>query len=271
MRKWIKDVFKTDKAVIGLVHMQPLPGDPYYDPEGGMEKVIRMAREDVIALQNGGVDGLLFTNEFSTPYLNKVNPETVAAMAYVMGALREDVKLPYGNDCISDEMASIALASATNAVFTRGVFHGTWSTNSGLISAGAGEAQRLKQSLHIPDFKLVYYLMPESSADAGGRDAITLMKSTYFLDEPDAIAVAGVVAGQKPKVEDIRHCREKYPDAAIFAATGVTIDNVENYMDYIDGIFVGTSFKKDGKFRNQIDQERVAAFMKKVREVRKDD
>lgn len=23
---WIKETFKTDKAVIGLVHMQPLPG-----------------------------------------------------------------------------------------------------------------------------------------------------------------------------------------------------------------------------------------------------
>ena len=78
---WIKETLKTDKAVIGLVHMQPLPVDPEYDEVGGMEKVIRMAKEDVIALQNGGADGLLFTNEFSLPYLNKVEPETVAAMA----------------------------------------------------------------------------------------------------------------------------------------------------------------------------------------------
>lgn len=127
---WIKETFKTDKAVIGLVHMQPLPGDPEYDEVGGMEKVIRMAKEDVIALQNGGADGLLFTNEFSLPYLNKVEPETVAAMAYVMGALKDVIKLPYGNDCISDEKATIALSSATGACFTRGVFHGSWSTNA---------------------------------------------------------------------------------------------------------------------------------------------
>ena len=85
-KNWIEETFHTKKAVIGLVHMQPLPGDPYYDEKGGMEKVIEMARHDVRCLQEGGVDGLLFSNEFSTPYLSKVGPETVAAMAYVMGA-----------------------------------------------------------------------------------------------------------------------------------------------------------------------------------------
>lgn len=265
---WIKETFKTDKAVIGLVHMQPLPGDPEYDEVGGMEKVIRMAKEDVIALQNGGADGLLFTNEFSLPYLNKVEPETVAAMAYVMGALKDVIKLPYGNDCISDEKATIALSSATGACFTRGVFHGSWSTNAGIAQGDAGTARRLCKALSIPDFKLVYYLMPESSADLGGRDAVTLLKSTYFLDKPDAIAIAGVVAGQKPRVEDIKFCREKYPDAVIFAATGVNYDNVDQYLPYVDAMFIGTSFKKDGVFRNQIDEERVKHFMDKMKKIR---
>ena len=267
-KSWIEETFKTKKAVIGLVHMQPLPGDPGYDTEGGIDKVIRMAKEDVIALQEGGVDGLLFTNEFSLPYMSKVGYETVAAMSYVMGALKEITKVPYGNDCINDEMATIAMSSATGACFTRGVFHGTWSTNSGIAQGDGGSARRLCKALDIPDFKLVYYLMPESSGDLAGRDAVTLLKSTYFLDKPDAIAIAGVVAGQKPKVEDIKNCREKYPDATIFAATGVNKDNVDQYLPYVDAMFIGTSFKKDGVFRNQIDQSRVKEFMNKIKPLR---
>lgn len=267
---WIKKTFNTKKAVIGLVHLQPLPGDPEYDKEGGMEKIIRMAKEDVISLQNGGVDGLLFTNEFSSPYMSKVGHETVAAMAYVMGALKSVIKLPYGNDCINDEMATIAMSSATGACFTRGVFHGTWSTNAGIAEGDGGSARRLCKSLDIPDFKLIYYLMPESSGDLAERDAITLLRSTYFLDRPDAIAIAGVVAGQKPKVEDIKKCREKYPDAIIFAATGVNKDNVDQYLPYVDAMFIGTSFKKDSIFRNQIDQDRVKDFMDKIKLLRQD-
>ena len=55
----------------------------------------------------------------------------------------------------------------------------------------------------------------------------------------------------------------------LFAATGVKIDNVQDYLAVVDGAFVGTSFKKEGKFRNQIDGERVKAFMDKVKELRK--
>ena len=268
-KNWIEETFHTKKAVIGLVHMQPLPGDPYYDEEGGMEKVIEMARHDVQCLQEGGVDGLLFSNEFSTPYLSKVGPETVAAMAYVMGALKDEIKLPYGNDCISDDMASISLASATGALFTRGVFHGTWATSAGLCNSDGGGAVRLKHQLSIPDFKLVHYLMPESSADLGCRDAISIMKPTYFLDRPDAIAVAGMVAGQKADANVMKKCREAFPDAVIFAATGVRINNVQDYMDTVDGFFIGTGFKRDGVFRNEIDQNRVSEFMHKVKELRK--
>ncbi len=271
MKNWIEETFKTKKAIIGLVHMQPLPGDPYYDAAGGMDKVIEMAKHDVLALQAGGVDGLLFTNEFSTPYLNKVEPQTIAAMAYVMGVLKPYITLPYGNDCISDDIASISLASATGAKFTRGVYHGAWATSSGIADSNGGEAVRLKHRLSIDDFKLVHYLIPESSADLGGRDPITIMKPTYFLNKPDAIAIAGMVAGQKADVNTMKRCREAYPDAVLFAATGVKIDNVAEYLPYVDGAFVGTSFKVDGQFKNQIDEQRVKAFMDKVKELRADE
>jgi len=36
-----------------------------------------------------------------------------------------------------------------------------------------------------------------------------------------------------------------------------------------DGACVGTTFKKDGKFENNVEYDRVAAFMNKVKEFRK--
>lgn len=269
-KTWTEEIFKTKKAIIGLVHMQPLPGDPEYDAQGGMDKVIELARKDVLALQEGGVDGLLFTNEFSIPYQGEVEKETVAAMAYVMGILRSEVKLPYGNDVISDDLASISLAAATGAVFTRGVHHGAWATSSGICNTdGGAAAARLKHNLGIDNFRIISYLIPESAGDLAGRDPYTIMKPQYFLNKPDGLAIAGIVAGQKPDANTLRECRKHFPDAVIFASTGVKIDNVEDYMEVMDGAFVGTSFKKDGQFRNGIDKARVKAFMDKVKELRK--
>ena len=116
----------------------------------------------------------------------------------------------------------------------------------------------------MDDFKLVYYLVPESGADLAGRDPLDVLKSIYFLNQPDGLAIAGYVAGQKPDVNVLKKCREAYPDSVMFASTGVNINNVKEYLDIADGAFVGTSFKKDGVFWNQIDKDRVKAFMDKV-------
>ena len=78
---WIKELYGTDKPIIAMLHLLPMPGDPNYDTAGGVEKVIERARCDLHALQNGGVDAILVCNEYSLPYLYDVEPCTVATMA----------------------------------------------------------------------------------------------------------------------------------------------------------------------------------------------
>ena len=109
---WTKDLFGVEKPIIAMCHMQPMPGDPGYDAEGGMEKVLECARKDLHALQEGGVDGIMFSNEFSLPYLTKVETITVASMASVIGELKSEIKIPFGVNCLWDPIASIDLAVA---------------------------------------------------------------------------------------------------------------------------------------------------------------
>ena len=93
MRKtWLTDVIGTEKAAIGLVHLKALPGDPLYDAEGGMNKVYEMAVDDIHALQEGGIDALQFSNEFSFPYQQNPSKEIVSAMAFLMGKLQPEIR-----------------------------------------------------------------------------------------------------------------------------------------------------------------------------------
>ena len=94
---WIKDTFGTEKPIIAMCHFAALPGDPYYDADGGMEAVVERARREFLDLQNGGVDAVMFSNEFSLPYLRKVNPETTAAMARIIGELKSEIRIPFGS------------------------------------------------------------------------------------------------------------------------------------------------------------------------------
>lgn len=93
---WLKEVIGTEKAVIAMCHLRALPGDPGFDTRKGMNWVIDRAHDDLMALQNGGVDAVMFSNEFSLPYLTKVRPETTAAMARIIGQLMSEIRVPFG-------------------------------------------------------------------------------------------------------------------------------------------------------------------------------
>ena len=58
---WTQDMFGVEKPIIALLHLDALPGDPGYC--GDMKTVTEHARKDLLALQDGGVDGILFANE----------------------------------------------------------------------------------------------------------------------------------------------------------------------------------------------------------------
>ena len=268
MNNWVKEVIGTDRALIGLCHFKALPGDPLYDADGGMEKVYEAAKLDIIALQEGGIDAIHFSNEFSVPYLTEVPFETISAMAFLIGELKRDLKVPFGCNVISDPKASVALASTTGAAFIRGTFTGAYSTNMGLVSAKGGELVRLRHNLGRDDLKLIYYVVPESAGDIGGRDPVEAMKASYFLDKPDALCVAGIVAGKKSDTELMRRVRKTFPEAIIFANTGITPDTIDEMFQVANAGFVGTYLKVDGVFENPVDAERVKRLMDKARNIR---
>jgi membrane complex biogenesis BtpA family protein len=122
--QWLFEMFGQSKPIIGMCHFKPLPGDPEYDESTGVEFVIDQARADLIALQNGGVDAIMFSNEGSLPYLTRVESITVSCMARIIGELLSEITIPFGVNVLWDPKASIDLAVATGARFVREIFTG---------------------------------------------------------------------------------------------------------------------------------------------------
>ena len=107
---WLKEVFNTEKPVIGMVHLHAMPTDPRYEKDKGIEYIIECAKKDIIALQEGGVDGLLFCNEYAIPYTANIKGITIATYARVVGELRSVMTLPFGITCPSNPYATYDIA-----------------------------------------------------------------------------------------------------------------------------------------------------------------
>ena len=54
---WINELFHVEKPIIAMLHLDALPGDPAWRRGNSMEMVVAHARADLLALQEGGVDG----------------------------------------------------------------------------------------------------------------------------------------------------------------------------------------------------------------------
>lgn len=265
---WLKEVIGTEKAIIAMCHLQAMPGDPYYDKSKGMDWVVEKAKKDVEALQEGGVDAIMFSNEYSLPYLTNVRTETVAAMARVIGELKGIVEVPFGVNCLWDPNASLDLAVATGAKFVREIFTGVYSSDFGLWNTDCGKTVRHQREIGAEDVKLLFNIVPEAASYLGSRTIESIAKTTIFNCKPDALCVSGATAGTALDPEILRRAKSVSGDTPVFANTGCRPDTIGNLLKIADGAVVGTYFKYDGKFENAVDKNRVKEFMATVKQCR---
>jgi len=266
---WTEEVFGVKKPIIAMCHLNALPGDPHYDAAAGMQAVVAWARKDVQALQNGGVDAIMFSNEFSLPYLTQVETVTVAAMARVIGELLADLRVPFGVNVLWDPARSLDLAAATGARFVREIFSGVYASDFGLWNTNTGAVVRHQHHIGAREVKLLFNIVPEAAAYLAKRDIVDIARTTVFNHRPDALCVSGLTAGAQTDTQVLKRVKDAVADTLVFANTGVRLTNVEEQLGIADGAVVGTTFKKDGVFENHVDESRVKEFMDAVKKIRK--
>ncbi|MBR5341351.1 MAG: BtpA/SgcQ family protein [Erysipelotrichaceae bacterium] len=266
---WLKETFNVDKPIIAMCHLQPLPGDPYFDEEGGMDKVVDCARKDLHALQDGGVDGVMFSNEFALPYLTKMEPITLAAMAFVVGQLRSEITVPYGINCLWDPIASLDVAKATGGKFIREIISGVYAADFGLWNTDPGATARHRHRIGADDVKMLYNIVPEAAKYLADRDIAQIAKTTEFNCRPDAICVSGLTAGSETDTQVLTQVKNALKKTPVLCNTGCNKDNIIRQLSASDGAVCATTFKVDGKFENPVDYNRVKEFMDIVKDFRK--
>lgn len=265
---WTREMFGVEKPIIALLHFDALPGDPGYC--GDMNTVLEHAKADLIALQNGGVDGILFANEFSLPYQPVADIAVISAMAYIIGSLKEIIRVPFGVNVVKNPIATIDLGAATGAMFGRSCFSGAYMGEYGIYSSNSGEAIRHRKALGKEDMKLLFKVNPEADSYLVQRDIQVVAKSIMFGDFADGLCVSGAAAGAEPddsilaKVHEVA-MEKKVP---VFCNTGCNHQNVKDKLKHCDAVCIGSAFKKGGIFNERVEENRVRDFMDIMKDIR---
>ena len=267
MTSLLHDLFGVSKPIIAMVHLRALPGRPQHDRAAGLQPIIDSAARDVQALQEAGVDGLLFCNEADLPYQLTVDHAAVAAMAAVIAELKREISLPFGVNLVWDPTASLAVARATGASFIREVFTGVYESDLGLMRPDFGAIGAYRADIGAQSVALFANITPEFASSVGHRTLEQRARSAVYLGV-DALLVSGAITGEPTDLKQLCQVKAAVPGTAVLANTGVTAETVGEVLDRADGAIVGTALKTGGVTWNPVDPARAAQFMTAARRAR---
>ncbi len=262
-----QQVFGAGKPIIAMVHLGALPGTPLHDG-GGVDGILAAARADLAALQAAGVDAVMFGNENDRPYELRVDQASTATMAYVIGRLRDAIRVPFGVNVLWDPMATMALAAASGAQFVREIFTGTYASDMGLWSPDAGAARRYQARLGAGAAAVLYNVSAEFAGSLDPRSLPDRARSAVFSSIPDAVLVSGAITGEAAAMPDLEAVKRVLPATPVLANTGVTHATVADVLRVADGCIVGSALKVGGDTWAAVDAARAMDFMDRVRATR---
>lgn len=261
----MKTLFESGrKLLIGVVHLQPLPGSPRW--QGNLDKVVRNAVRDASAYERGGAQAVFLENFGDIPFTKgSVGPETVAAMAAAGVAVCDAVKIPIGFNVLrNDARAALALAAVCGGSFIRVNVHtGAMLTDQGLIEGNAYETLRYRRAL-CPKVQIFADVHVKHAVPLGTQSIADAARDTLERGLAEALIVSGTGTGRAAALADLEKVRAVCPEARLLVGSGITAENAGEYLSAADGFIVGTSLKAGGRISNPVDYKRVAALLRKL-------
>jgi uncharacterized protein len=253
------------KLLIGVVHLQPLPGSPRW--RGDFRSVIRFAVNDARAYERGGAHALFIENFGDVPFTRAaVGPETIAAITAAGRAVRDAVKLPIGFNVLrNDARAALAISAACEGSFIRVNVHtGAMLTDQGIIEGNAYETLRYRQRI-CPSAQIFADVHVKHAVPLGDWKIEDAARDTVERGLADALIVSGAGTGLATDLADVERVRRTCPAAKMLLGSGVTLENVKPFLPAADGFIVGSSLKARGNLSNPVDAKRVAALVRALR------
>ncbi|ELS00460.1 membrane complex biogenesis protein, BtpA family [Xenococcus sp. PCC 7305] len=257
----LKQTFKTNNPVIGVVHLLPLPTSPRWG--GNLKAVISRAEQEATALAAGGVDGIIVENFFDAPFAkNNVDPAVVSAMTLIVDRLKGMVTVPIGINVLrNDAHSAIAIATCVQTEFIRvNVFTGAMATDQGLIEGQAHELLRYRRELGS-DVGILADVLVKHARPLGTPNLTTAVQDTIYRGLADGVILSGWATGSPPNKEDLELASAAAGDSPVFIGSGANWENISQLMQAADGVIVASSLKRKGNINETIDPIRVSQFV----------
>lgn len=258
-----RSIINKSNALIGMVHLQALPGTPKSSKTP--QQIVDIAVDEATKLVEYGFDSVLIENMHDAPYLlREVGPEIVATMTVAAQAVVDAVDVPVGIQILAGaNQGALAVAYATGCHFIRAEgFAFASVADEGIMDvADAGPLLRERRRIDADDIAILADIQKKHSSHTITADLSIgdHARGADFMGA-DGVIVTGNHTGH---AVDIAHLREVCgaTELPILVGSGVTPENIKEIFQYADAAIVGSSIKKDGNWSQSLDSSRCEALL----------
>jgi membrane complex biogenesis BtpA family protein len=258
------------KFLAAMIAVLPLPGSPLYT--GGDQKVIDQALSDLEVYKKAGVDSILLENDHDLPYIQPpLDEKGIALMTRIAKEARNRFDGPIGIQILeAANITSLEIAAEADLDYIRvEAYVFAHVGGSGIINGSAGKILRRRKELKAEHIKVFADVKKKHGShsltiDLDIKDEIA--QAEFFL--VDGVIVTSQFTGINPDKNDLVKAKgaTKLP---VLIGSGMTAENISEYLPLADGFIVGSYFRKDGKFLEVLEPERLHTFMKAFVSARK--
>lgn len=223
------------------------------------------ALSDLEVYRTAGVDSILFENDHDLPYIQPpLDEKGIALMTEIVKAARERFDGPIGIQMLeAANITSLEIAAEADLDYIRvEAFVFAHVGGSGIINGSAGKILRRRKELQAEHIKVFADVKKKHGShsltiDLDIKDEI--MQAEFFL--ADGVIVTSQFTGINPDKNDLIKAKSatKLP---VLIGSGMTAENIQEYLPLADGFIVGSYFRKDGRFLEQLEPARLNKFMK---------
>lgn len=258
-------IFKKSKPIIGVIHFPPLLGYKNYP---GFEYIKNKTLNDLIALEQGGVDAILLENNYDIPHKIFVEPETIVQMTLLAKLVRDKTKLPLGIIVLwNDYKASLSIAKMIGAQFIRlPVFIDKVKTDYGIIKGEPEKVTAYQKKIGAEDIAIFTDIQVKHAKMLEKKALITSAEQAIKAGS-DGLIITGKWTGDAPRLEALKNVKKSVGKFPVLVGSGITDKNVKSFFQHADGVIAGTFFKT-GEYLNKAQEINIKSF-KEVVDVRK--
>ena len=250
-----------------MIHLQALPGTPrnMHSPS----QIIDMALKEAEILKKAGIDSIMIENMHDVPYLNRnVGHEISTLMAIIARQIKKLTAYPLECKYLLAQIKKRWLLQKlqVSTLFEPKVLCLPMWLMKDLWMPKQENYCGIEKQIGADAIAIFTDIKKKHSSHAITQDVSLLntAKAAQFF-RSDGVVVTGNNTGVPASIDDLKVLKSDL-DFPVLVGSGITLENVAKYVPLCDAMIVGSYFKDKGQWQNDLNYDRVARFMDRVKE-----